>query len=199
MADKDFSVKNGLQINGATWVINSTAFFFNGTQFINSTSFAGQSNTANVANTSLTSNNALNLGGVAPQFYINTTSNYTLSGNLNFTGANVSFGTGLKIGSNVVANTQSLFFGNSSVNLMINSIGVYVGGGPLTSGGGYYKGNNGEAGNTSNKGNLFRINSNTQTNNITIAAGENAMVAGPLAIQPGYTLTVSTGGRVVIL
>ena len=67
------------------------------------------------------------------------------------------------------------------------------------SGGGYYKGNNGAIGSTTNKENLFRINSNTQSNNITIDAGENALTAGPMTIATGYNLTISTGGRVVIV
>jgi hypothetical protein len=66
-------------------------------------------------------------------------------------------------------------------------------------GGGYYKGNAGAAGNTIDKGNLYRINSNTQSNNITIVDGENALTAGPMVIANGINLTVETGGRVVIV
>jgi hypothetical protein len=65
--------------------------------------------------------------------------------------------------------------------------------------GAYYKGNAGIVGDESSKGNLYRINSNTQSNNITIAAGENALTAGPMVIQDGYNLTIETGGRVVIV
>jgi hypothetical protein len=59
--------------------------------------------------------------------------------------------------------------------------------------------NNGAIGNTTNKGNLYRINSNTQSNNITIADGENALTVGPMVISDGFNLTVSTGGRAVII
>ena len=65
--------------------------------------------------------------------------------------------------------------------------------------GGYYKGNLGPTGNTDNKANLYRINSNTQSNNVTINAGENALTAGPMVIASGFNLTIEEGGRVVIV
>lgn len=74
--------------------------------------------------------------------------------------------------------------------------GNIAGGG---AGGGYYKGNAGAVGNTSNKDNLYRINSNTQSNNITVAAGENALTVGPMVIAVGYNLTIEEGGRAVII
>ena len=65
--------------------------------------------------------------------------------------------------------------------------------------GGFYKGNRGTIGNIINKQNLFRINSNTQSNNITIAAGENALAVGPITVDVGYSLVVEGGGRAVII
>ena len=65
--------------------------------------------------------------------------------------------------------------------------------------GGYFKGNLGAVGDVANANNLFRINANTQSNNITIAAGENASATGPISIDVGYSLTIQTGGRAVIL
>ena len=170
MAEKDFVVKNGLHVSGDTWVINSTAFFYNGSQFANSSHFSGQSNTALNANTA---NNSSYLGGVAAENYINTSATFTLSGSLNF--------------------------GSGSTNTSINSTGFYVNGALLKGSGGYYKGNAGIVGDSSNKGNLYRINSNTQSANITISAGENALTAGPIVIDVGYNLTIDTGGRVVIV
>ena len=88
-------------------------------------------------------------------------------------------------------------------NVDINNFEGFVGGGWTTvstsGGGGYYKGNQGSIGNTSNKDNLFRINSNTISNNITISVGENAMTAGPMVIATGYNLTIDVGGRAVIV
>jgi hypothetical protein len=66
-------------------------------------------------------------------------------------------------------------------------------------GGGYYKGNRGAIGDTLSKQNLFRINTNTQSNNITISAGENALAVGPITVDVGYTLVVQEGGRAVII
>lgn len=71
--------------------------------------------------------------------------------------------------------------------------------GGSSSGGAYYKGNLGTVGDASAAGNLFRINSNTVSNNITIATGENALTVGPMTISQGYNLTVQSGGRAVII
>lgn len=69
----------------------------------------------------------------------------------------------------------------------------------VSSGGGYYKGNAGAVGDPSNVQNLFRINANTMTANVTIADGENAQVTGPLTIANGVVLTIDSGGRVAVI
>ena len=177
MADKDFVVKNGLVVNTA-FSVNSTAIYYSGSPVANSTYFFQQANTA------LTANNATNLGGAAASVYVNTSANFTLSGTLTF-------------GSNVTLNQTHLKIGNSSVNATANSTGFYLNGEEV--GGGYYKGNDGVRGSANNINNLFRINANTQSANITISAGENALTVGPLVINEGYNLTVETGGRAVIV
>lgn len=65
--------------------------------------------------------------------------------------------------------------------------------------GGYYQGNRGEV-SPSNYGDIFRIHSNTLTQNVTILSGNNAIAVGPINI-PGNntTLTIQTGSRVVII
>lgn len=190
MSDRDFVVKNGLQVNNGLWVVNSAGFYYNSAQWANSTFFNFKANTAessNTSNSSLFANNANNLGGVAAASYVNTSGNYTLSGNIsisgntNFTGTNNSF-TSIRLGANVLA----------------NSSGFYTNG-QILSAGGYYKGNDGAIGSTNGKNNLYRVNSNTQSNNVTIEAGENALTVGPLVIQSGFNLTVQTGGRAVII
>ena len=103
------------------------------------------------------------------------------------------------VGANVIANTTAYFVGNSSVNAYITCAGLYVNGAAFTSGGGYYKGNKGAVGDASNSNNIFRINANTISSNITFLAGENASAAGPLTIGTGNTVTISTGARVVIV
>lgn len=195
MAEKDFVVKNGLQVNSGTWVVNTAGIFYGGSARANTTHYFN----SNVAITSNTANNASYLGGVIASSYVNTSGNYTLSGNINLTGTNVHFNSALYIGANVVADTDSIKIGNSSVNAVVNSTGVYVNGTALATGGGYYKGNAGNTGSIANKENLYRINSNTQSNNVTILAGENALTAGPMVISSGYNLTIETGGRVVIV
>lgn len=71
--------------------------------------------------------------------------------------------------------------------------------GSIGGGGGYYKGNSGTIGNAENASNLYRINANTHSANVTINGSENASVAGPITIADGYSLTINTGGRVVIV
>jgi hypothetical protein len=100
---------------------------------------------------------------------------------------------------NVSINTTAFFAGNSSVNAYVNSTGLYINGAAFPSGGGYYKGNAGAVGDTANKGNLFRINSNTMSQNITILAGENALTAGPIEINSGVTFEIQTNGRAAII
>lgn len=60
---------------------------------------------------------------------------------------------------------------------------------PGPAGGGMFKGNNGTVG--SRSGDIFRINAQTLTENVTIASTENALAAGPITIDTGVTLTVS--------
>lgn len=68
---------------------------------------------------------------------------------------------------------------------------------PGAAGGGMFKGNLGTTGNRA--GDILRINAKTLTEDVTIAADENASCAGPLTIDTGVTLTVETGGTLVIL
>lgn len=75
MADFNFVVKNGLLVSN-TLTVNSTAFYWNGTQFLTQTNYTGTANSAtnlngkaegalnvNSASTALTANNSTNLGG----------------------------------------------------------------------------------------------------------------------------------------
>jgi len=68
-----------------------------------------------------------------------------------------------------------------------------------TAGGGYFVGNDGYRGNANNVSDLFRINANTMTGNITFAAGENASATGPLYMAANTKMTIQTGARVVII
>ena len=65
---------------------------------------------------------------------------------------------------------------------------------------GYYIGKDGTVtGNTNGRDNLFRVNTNATTGNITIAANNNASVVGPLTIGNGTTLTIASTGRLAII
>ena len=64
---------------------------------------------------------------------------------------------------------------------------------------GYYKGNGGTVGLASAANNIFRINANTLTANVTFVAGENASATGPIAVASGISITIDTGARVAII
>ena len=67
-------------------------------------------------------------------------------------------------------------------------------------GAGYYIGKDGSiSGNANGRDNLFRVNTNATTGNVTIAANNNASVTGPLTIGNGTTLTITNTGRLAII
>ena len=67
-------------------------------------------------------------------------------------------------------------------------------------GAGYYIANDGSVAGASNgRNNLFRVNLNATTGNVTIAANNNASVTGPLTIGNGTTLTITSTGRLAII
>ena len=70
----------------------------------------------------------------------------------------------------------------------------------ISLGAGYYIANDGSVnGNANGRTNLFRVNTNATTGNVTIAANNNASVTGPLTIGNGTTLTISSTGRLAII
>ena len=70
----------------------------------------------------------------------------------------------------------------------------------ISLGAGYYIGKDGSInGNSSGRDNLFRVNTNATTGNVTIAANNNASVTGPLTIGNGTTLTITSTGRLAII
>ena len=67
-------------------------------------------------------------------------------------------------------------------------------------GAGYYIANDGSVnGNSNGRTNLFRVNTNATTGNVTIAANNNASVTGPLTIGNGTTITITSTGRLAII
>lgn len=66
-------------------------------------------------------------------------------------------------------------------------------------GAGLFRGNNGATGDTiDGAGDIFRVHGKSLTVNTTIGATENALAAGPLTVASGVTLTVASGGELVI-
>ena len=55
------------------------------------------------------------------------------------------------------------------------------------------------AGGGAKAGGVFYENSTTLTSNYTLTTGKNAMMAGPLTIDTGVTLTIPSGQRLVVL
>ena len=72
--------------------------------------------------------------------------------------------------------------------------------GDVSLGAGYYIAKDGSInGNASGRDNLFRVNLNATTGNVTIAANNNASVTGPLTVGNGTTLTITSTGRLAII
>ena len=66
--------------------------------------------------------------------------------------------------------------------------------------GGYFLNKDGTATtNAADKDKMFRVNANTTTGNITLAASDNASATGPITIGNGFTITISSGGRLAII
>ena len=85
------------------------------------------------------------------------------------------------------------------VNGSVNASALLVNGSPISGGGGaYFSGNNGDTGDVSGLGDIFRVHSNTLSQNVTIYSGNNALAAGPITVDSGKSITIQTGARMVI-
>lgn len=103
--------------------------------------------------------------------------------------------------SSITANVGSLFLrtdGAANTALYVKETGTGNTGWSATfGGGGNFKGENGET-NSNNLGDIFRVHEQTLNTDTTIDADENALCAGPLTVASGTTLTVTSGGNLVI-
>ena len=153
---------------------------------------------------SITSVNAATVGGntaTALRSYSDSVAATSYSNSVNYV-TNASY-TRLGIttfSANVILGSSGLSvngsFGSAGQILYTNGTATYW---ANATGGAYYKGNLGTVGIPADMGNLFRLNSNSMTASVTIAAGENALTCGPITISSGQTLTIQTGGRAVII
>ena len=74
---------------------------------------------------------------------------------------------------------------------------------PANLGSGFFQGDNASGGGNGNttdgKKDIFRVHEQELNTNVTIAATDNAVCAGPLTVASGVTLTVTNGGRLAIV
>jgi len=157
--------------------------------------FTGGSSIGSSSNTYVLFNDSDSVGG-SNGFTFNKSTNTVTIVTANVAG-NVVIGGTLTISTSGGINANGSIGSNGQL-LTSNGSTIYWADAP-SSGGGFYKGNNGAVGNTNNINNIFRINANTITSNITFVAGENAVAAGPITVNTSVTLTVETGARVVIV
>jgi len=69
----------------------------------------------------------------------------------------------------------------------------------ITFGAGYFQGDNGTTGDTTNGlGDIIRSHQKQLDTNVTIAADVNGLCAGPLTVASGVTITITSGGTLVI-
>lgn len=227
MADKNFVVKNGIVVNTA-FSANASGVYFSGNLLanssqVNATTFTGTANNSSYLNnkteanlnvnsstTALTANNSSYLGGTIASGYQTTAG---LSANIASylpTYGGVVNGSSINIGTAWTANSTKIVIGYTvgvqangslgSANQVLTSNGsaVYWANGGGT-GSTYTKGNAGAVGDPSAANNIFRVNANTVSNNITFNAQDNASATGPITVAEGYTISISDGGRVVII
>jgi hypothetical protein len=104
---------------------------------------------------------------------------------------------------NVVPATGGTFSGNVTFSNDVTVSGNTTFSGTVTgiqSGAGYFQGENGITGDTTNGlGDIFRSHEQTLNTNVTIAGTSNSLAAGPLTVASGVTLTVASGGSLAIV
>ena len=77
-------------------------------------------------------------------------------------------------------------------NLLTSNGTIWTSAVPAPGGAGYFQGNNGITGDSTNGlADIFRVNSGTLTVSTTIAASTNASCTGPFGVDPSVTLSVA--------
>ena len=105
-----------------------------------------------------------------------------------------------KIGADVIVADDVADNAITTAQIANNAVTVAKLDSGIALGAGYYIGKDGSVnGNSSGRDNLFRVNANATTGNVTIAANNNASVTGPLTIGNGTTLTITNTGRLAII
>lgn len=174
----------------------NSAVIANGSFFLNANgSFSVVAQGASGSNTQIQFNDSNNFAGSA-DFTFNSANNRLTVGNSTVNAAVTS--SDYQIANSTVSFALGLPTAAQYANgaFFLNANGDWS---EVSGGGGYYKGNAGTVGNPTNAGNLFRINANTLTANVTMSAGENAQVTGPISIANGVVLTIDSDSRVVVI
>ena len=105
-----------------------------------------------------------------------------------------------KIGANVIISDDLADNSVTTADITNGAVTAAKLNADVSLGAGYYIGKDGTvAGNANGRDNLFRVNLNATTGNVTIAANNNASVTGPLTIANGTTLTITSTGRLAII
>ena len=89
--------------------------------------------------------------------------------------------------------------GDADQVLQTNGTGTLAWADIPAGGAGYFQGDNGTTGDTTNGlGDIIRSHQKQLDTNVTIAADVNGLCAGPLTLATGVTVTVTSGGTLVI-
>ena len=193
--------------DGSQWIAASAAtqaslILYEYTATSGQTTFSGSDD--NAATLSYTANNILvTLNGVMldPSDYTasNGTSVVLASGATTGDVMNIVAFSSFSVADTVSASAGGTFSANVTVNGTMTATSFSGDGSGLTgvsAGGGTYKGENGEV--NAGGGDIFRVHQKQLDTSVTIDADENALCAGPLTLASGVTVTVTSGGTLVI-
>ena len=148
--------------------------------------------TINATNYSGTANNANNLGGADASVYVNTSANFTVAGNINFTGANNFFNQAVNVGANTIVNTTAVFTGNSTVNTNLVAGQIAISGATINST--IYTGT---ANNANNLGGAAAAAYVNTTGSYTVAGNLNFTGSNNQFTNVNVTTAVNIGANVV--
>ena len=105
-----------------------------------------------------------------------------------------------KIGANVIISDDLADNSVTTADITNGAVTAAKLNADVSLGAGYYIAADGSVnGNSNGRTNLFRVNTNATTGNVTIAANNNASVTGPLTVANGTTLTITSTGRLAII
>ena len=123
-----------------------------------------------------------------PSYVVNTSGNFTVAGNLNFTGANVYFSSSAYVGDNVDLTTTSLLIGNATVNSVTNSSSFVIVGNTTTLATATLSSSGLAVGNGSTTETSAVITVSNSTGNVQITPGTTSILATGSINAASYTV-----------